>query len=133
MSPFVLTTRRHPSHHLFTHFHRNLPLGRIQRNTRRPCLPLCLILSTLHEMPLSHNQRYSTVRQRLSLYQPQLHTGWQCFPLGVILNITEDGNVCLCVIFNITQEGFASFLNYIRQTAVFAPVCRIQHHARRLC
>ena len=107
----------------------------IQHDTRRQCLPLCFRFSTSREMAefasLSHNQRHSTIRQCLSLYQPQLHTRWKCLPLWVILNITED--LPLWVIFNITQEGIAFFLSYIIQTAVFASVCPVQHHTRRLC
>ena len=122
---------------------------------------------------LSHNQRHSTIRQCLSLYQPKLHARWQCLPLcysqhhtrwqdltlWVITNVivqydsvclcinlsfTQDGSICLWVLLNFIEVGnrspiqdltkrVVSVLNYIRQTAVFASVCRIQQHTRRLC
>ena len=49
MSPFVLTTPGHPSHHFFTRFHRSLPLGRIPHHTRQQCLPLCVMFSTTRD------------------------------------------------------------------------------------
>ena len=33
------------------------------------------------------------------------HTRWQCLPLCVILNIIQDGSVCLCVILSIRPNG----------------------------
>ena len=49
MSPFLLTTPRHPSHHLFTYFHLSFHLGRIQHHTRGQWLPLCVIFSTTRD------------------------------------------------------------------------------------
>ena len=69
---------------------------RIQNNTRQQCLPVCFIFSPSHEMArfvsLSHNKRDSTERQ--CLYEPQLHTKWQCLPLSHIEH-HRDVNVCL--------------------------------------
>ena len=49
MSPFLLTTPGHPSHHLFAYFHLSLHLGRIQHHKRRQWLPLCVIFSTTQD------------------------------------------------------------------------------------
>ena len=49
MSPILLTTPGHPSHHLFTYFNLSLHLGRIQHHTKRQWLPLCVIFSTTRD------------------------------------------------------------------------------------
>ena len=106
----------------------------IQNDTRRQCLPLCFRFSTSHEMAefasRSYNQRHTresasvptSTSHKMAVCASSSHTEhhrrWQCLPLSVI--------------FNITEEGLATFLNYRIQTAVFAPVCHIQHHTRRL-
>ena len=60
MSPFLLTTLGHPSDHLFTHVHCNLPLGRIQHNTRRQCLPLCFVFSITRNGRFCLSKSYPT-------------------------------------------------------------------------
>ena len=123
MSPFLLTTPGHPSHHLFTHFHPSLHLGRIQHHTRRQRLPLCVIFSTTRDGRVCLSVLTSPLHKMAvfaSFGHIEHYTMWQCLPLWVILNII--------------QEGFAPFLNFtVIQRPVSASSCRIQHNTRRLC
>ena len=92
MSPFLLTTPGHPSHHLFTCFHRSLPVGRIQHHTRQQCLLLCVILSSTRDgVMIQYDSVYISVSTspsyKISYF---LH-------LDIPLNISSHAFIVVCL------------------------------------
>ena len=62
-------------------------------------------------------------------------TRWHCLPLCVILDIIQDGNVCLSVSYSTSYKMavFASVSYFSYKMAVFASLCHTQHQARWQC
>ena len=92
MSPFLLTTPGHPSHHLFTCFHPSLPVGRIQHHTRQQCLLLCVILSSTRDgVMVQYDSVYISVSTspsyKISYF---LH-------LDIPLNISSHASIAVCL------------------------------------